>query len=90
MSVNRIRVTDQIRMAASRKDPSKTYGFQTCGLYTALGMVREFTRLFDPARNEKPLPAGDYEVVPNDPYIDGRGNLVLGYKFEPVAASKAA
>lgn len=90
MSVNRIRVTDQIRMAASKKDPSKTYGFQTCGLYTDLGMLKEFTRLFDPSRGEKPLPAGDFEVVPNSPYIDSRGNLVLGYKFEPVAATKAS
>lgn len=85
-----VRVTANVRNVQGRKDPSQTFGFQTCGLMTAPGMFKEFDRMFSPSRGEKPLPEGDYEVAPKPAYIDQKGNLRIGYDLVPVQVKKAA
>jgi len=86
-----IRVTDNVREAQGKKDPSQRYGFQVCGLMTGNGMFQQFERMYSPTRNEKPLPAGDYEVAPKPAYIDQKGNLRIGFDLVPLkSATKAA
>jgi len=85
-----IRVTANVRTVQGRKDPSQSYGFQTCGLMTGNGMFQQFDRMFSPSRSEKPLPEGDYEVQPKPAYIDQKGNLRIGFDLVPVSSKKAA
>jgi hypothetical protein len=79
-----IRVTGETRLAKGKADPSKTYGFQTCGLQKAPGMFEMFTRMFSPDRKEAALVEGDYELHAENAYIDRKGNLQVGTKFLPV------
>jgi hypothetical protein len=87
MSVKQIiRVTDQFRAVPTKKDPSKSIGFQRCGLQEAPGMFASFDRMYSPDRGEKPLPPGDYEVVNFRVAIsrDGRANAY--YDLQAVKA----
>jgi hypothetical protein len=83
-----LKVTDSVRILPTRKDPSKTVGFQKCGLSDDLGMYESFERMFSPDRNEKALPPGDYEAVNFRGYIDRDGRFQVGHDLVPVQAAK--
>jgi hypothetical protein len=85
-----IRATATVRIVQGKKDPSKRYGFQTCGLMKAEGMFAEFDAMFDPAKSSHFLPPGDYEVHEKGAYLDQNGRLQLGKEFVAVAAAKKA
>ena len=86
-----ITATSYVRVVNGKKDPSATYGFQTCGLKTGPSMFKEFDRMYSPSRGEKPLPEGEYEVQPKPAYIDQKGNLRVGFDLVPVkSAARAA
>lgn len=84
-----VRVTDQVRVVNGKKDPNAKYGFQTCGLDAGGGMFQMFDRMFLPDRGESALPAGDYVLTPKPGYIDGKGNLRVGYDLVPLKAKAA-
>ncbi len=90
MSSQIVRVTDDVRIVNGKKNPQARYGFQTCGLDAGGGMFKMFDRMFSPDRGETQMPAGDYAIEPKPAYIDGKGNLRIGYDLLPVAKSKAA
>ncbi|HET7267787.1 MAG TPA: hypothetical protein VFJ15_06715 [Oleiagrimonas sp.] len=86
-----VRVTDEVRIVSGKKNPNARYGFQTCGLSAGGGMFKMFDRMFSPDRGETQMPAGDYLLTPKPGYIDGKGNLRIGYDLVPAkAATKAA
>lgn len=87
MSVKQIiRVTDQTRALPTRADPSKSIGFQKCGLQEAPGMFATFDRMYSPDRGEKPLPAGDYEPVNFRVALDRNGRANAYYDLQLVKA----
>lgn len=79
-----VRATEQTRVVQGRKDPSKSYGFQTMGLRTGTGMFKEFDAIFDPTKASYFLPPGDYELRGKDAYLDRDGRLQIGREFVPV------
>jgi hypothetical protein len=85
-----IRATANVRTAQGKKDPSQTYGWQVCGLMTGGGMFQQFERMYSPSRGEKPLPEGDYEVVPKPAYVDRQGSLRIAFDLVAVKSAKAA
>ena len=84
-----LRVFDEIKRNANKKDPSKTNGFQVCAIVKGEGRLQEFEQYFDASTQPHFLPPGDYTVVPTGLYLDRDGRLQLGREFVPVAASKA-
>ena len=93
MSTNQpaiIRATSSVRVVNGKKDPSKRYGFQTCGLLKGEGMYAEFDQMFDPEKQAHFLPPGDYEVRANGAYLDRDNRLQIGKEFVPVSKAKAA
>lgn len=87
MSQQIVRVTGDVRVVNGKKNPQAKYGFQTCGLEAGKGMFKMFDRMFSPDRGEKPLPEGDYALQPKPAYLDGKGNLRVGYDLIPVKAA---
>ena len=85
-----IRATSSVRVVAGKKDPSKRYGFQTCGLLKGEGMYAEFDQMFDPEKQAHFLPPGDYEVRANGAYLDRDNRLQIGKEFVPLAKAKVA
>lgn len=86
-----IRATPSCRVVNGKKDPTKRYGFQVCGLMTGEGMYQQFDQMYDPEKHSHFLPPGDYEVRANGAYLDRDGRLQIGKEFVPVAkAGKAA
>lgn len=86
--VSIIRATSSTRVVNGRKDPSKRYGFQTCGLMTGEGMYQQFDQMFDPEKQSHFLPPGDYEVHAKGAYLDRDGRLQVGKEFVQVKPSK--
>jgi len=85
-----ILVTSSVRVVNGKKDPSKRYGFQTCGLLKGEGMFQEFDQMFDPEKQAYFLPPGDYEVRANGAYLDRDNRLQIGKEFVPLAKPKAS
>ena len=90
MSIQRsvIRATSNIRSVKGKKDPTKTYGFQTCGLMKGEGIFAEFDAMFDPSKSPHFLEPGDYEVHAGGAYLDRDGRLQLGKEYVLIAAAK--
>jgi len=87
---NILRAYSEVRIQAGKKDPSKSHGFQTCGIVKGEGRVEEFQAYFDPSSASHFLPPGDYEVVAKGIYLDRDGRLQMEREFVPVKAAKAA
>lgn len=80
-----VRATSSVRVVQGRKDPSKRYGFQTCGLLKGEGMFQEFDAMFDPEKSPHFLPPGDYEVLAKGAYLDRDNRLQIGREFVAMA-----
>ena len=85
-----LRAYSETRVNPGKKDPSKSHGFQTCGIVKGEGRVEEFQQYFDPSKASHFLPPGDYEVVATGIYLDRDGRLQMEREFRPLARAKAA
>lgn len=85
-----LRAYNEVRIQAGRKDPSKNYGFQACGIVKGEGRVEEFQQYFDPTKASHFLPPGDYEVRCTGIYLDRDGRLQMQREFVPLAKSSRA
>lgn len=85
-----LRVYNETRVQAGKKDPSKNHGFQVCGIVKGEGRVEEFEQYFDPSKGPHFLPAGDYEVKATGLYLDRDGRLQIGREFVPLPLKQAA
>lgn len=86
-----LRAYPETRINAGKKDPSKSHGFQVCGIVKGEGRVEEFEQYFDPSKGSHFLPPGDYEVKAGGLYVDRDGRLQLEREFVPIKqAARAA
>lgn len=85
-----VRATNSIQYFNGKKDPSAQYAKQICGLMTGPNMFQQFERFINVTRGEKPLPEGDYEVVPKPAFIDRNGDLRVSFDLVPVAVKAKA
>lgn len=82
-----LRAFAEVRIQAGRKDPSKSHGFQVCGIVKGEGRVEEFQQYFDPTKASHFLPPGDYEVKATGIYVDRDGRLQIEREFVPLKPS---
>ena len=86
-----IRVYNEVQAIKGKKDPSANYAKQTRGLVKGEGRVQEFEQFLSLDRGDKPLPAGDYEVVPGQVVLTRDGKVYLPFDLVPIKqAAKAA
>jgi len=79
-----VRAYDEVKCFKGTKDPSANYAKQTLALVKGEGRVTEFESFLNLDRGEKPLAAGDYEIVAKPPQLTRDGKLYIPFDYIPM------